>query len=108
MMEIESMSQICYVIINSAWPDYVKIGFTTKSEMTERLRTYQTATPFRDFEVYHEVYFDDARLAEKEIHKRLKQMNAIRQPNTEWFKMSKKIAANIIDSIRDDMDNDML
>ena len=108
MMEIESMSQICYVIVNDAWPDYVKIGFTSKSEMTERLRTYQTATPFRDFVVYHEVHFEDARLAEKEIHKRLKQMNAVRQPNTEWFKMPKKIAANIVDSVLDDMENDLL
>lgn len=107
-MEIFSMSQICYVITNAAWPEYVKIGFTSKSEITERLRTYQTATPFRDFEVYHEVKFPDARVAEKEIHKRLKQMNATRQPNTEWFKMPKKLAANIVDSVLDDMENDLL
>lgn len=102
------MSQICYVIINPAWPEYVKIGFTSKSEMKERLSTYQTGTPFRDFEVYHEVHFDNARIAEKEIHKRLKQMNATRLPNSEWFKMPKKIAANIIDSVLDDMENDLL
>lgn len=102
------MSQICYVITNSVWPEYVKIGFTTKSEMKERLGVYQTASPFRDFEVYHQVMFDDARTAEKEVHKRLKQMNATRQPNSEWFKMPKKLAANIIDSVLDDMENDLL
>lgn len=102
------MSQICYVIINPAWPEYVKIGFTSKSEMKTRLSTYQTGTPFRDYEVYHQVQFENARNAEKEIHKRLKQMNAHREGNTEWFKMPKKIAANIIDSVLDDIENDLI
>lgn len=100
--------QICYVIINEAWPEWVKIGFTSKSEMKTRLSTYQTGSPFRDYVVYHEVHFEDAKLAEKEVHKRLKQMNASRSPGTEWFKMPKKLAANMIDSVLDDMENDLL
>lgn len=102
------MAQICYVITNPAWPEYVKIGFTSKSEMKTRLSTYQTGSPFRDYEVYHEVLFDDAKKAEKEVHKRLKQMNATRSGNTEWFKMPKKLAANMIDSVLDDLENDLL
>lgn len=102
------MAQICYVITNPAWPEYVKIGFTSKSEMKTRLSTYQTGSPFRDYEVYHEVQFDDAKTAEKEVHKRLKQMNATRSANTEWFKMPKKIAANMIDSVLDDLENGLL
>lgn len=100
--------QICYVITNAAWPEWVKIGFTSKSEMKSRLSTYQTGSPFRDYEVYHEVQFEDAKLAEKEVHKRLKQMNATRSPGTEWFKMGKKMASNMIDSVLDDMENDLL
>ena len=100
--------QICYVITNKAWPEWVKIGFTSKSEMKTRLSTYQTGSPFRDYKVYHEVLFDDAKSAEKEVHKRLKQMNATRSPGTEWFKMSKKIAANMIDSVLDDIENVLL
>ncbi|ECV9083715.1 GIY-YIG nuclease family protein [Salmonella enterica subsp. enterica serovar Infantis] len=102
------MSQICYVITNPAWPEWVKIGFTSKSEMKTRLSTYQTGTPFRDFEVYHEVHFDDAKEAEKEVHKRLKQMNATRSPGTEWFKIPKKLAANMIDGVADDLENGLL
>lgn len=101
------MSQICYVITNPAWPEWVKIGMTTKSEMKTRLSTYMTGSPFRDYEVYHEVYFEDARTAEKEIAKRLKEMNATRGEG-EWYKMSKRMAANMLDSIFDDMDNDLL
>lgn len=102
------MSQICYVVINPAWPEWVKIGFTSKSEMKTRLSTYQTGTPFRDYEVYHEVYFDDAKEAEKEVHRRLKLMNATRSPGTEWFKMPKSIAANMIDGVFTDLENDLL
>lgn len=100
------MSQICYVITNAAYPDWVKIGFTSKSEMTSRLRVYQTGSPFRDYEVYHEVLFDDAKLAEQEVHKRLKQMGASKK--NEWFKISKRLAANMIDAVFDDIDNGIL
>ncbi|WNA15980.1 hypothetical protein XaC1_337 [Xanthomonas phage XaC1] len=100
------MSQICYVITNAAYPDWVKIGFTSKSEMTSRLRVYQTGSPFRDYEVYHEVLFDDAKLAEKEVHKRLKQMGATSK--NEWFKISKRLASNMIDAVFDDIDNGLL
>lgn len=102
------MSQICYVITNAAWPEWVKIGFTSKSEMDSRLSTYQTGTPFRDYEVYHTVYFDDARSAEKEVKKRLKSMNAVQGEGKEWYKMTKRIAANMIDAIYDEMESGLL
>lgn len=100
------MSQICYVITNAAYPEWVKIGFTSKSEMTSRLRVYQTGSPFRDYEVYHEVLFDDAKAAEKEVHSRLKLMNATKK--NEWFKISKKLAANMIDAVLDDIENELI
>lgn len=100
------MSQICYVLTNAAYPEWVKVGFTSKSEMTSRLRVYQTGSPFRDYEVYHEVKFPDARAAEAEVHKRLKAMCVT--CNGEWFKISKNMASNIVDAVYDDMDNDLL
>jgi len=100
------MSQICYVITNAAYPEWVKVGFTSKSEMTSRLRVYQTGSPFRDYEVYHQVLFEDAKSAEQEVHKRLKMMGAHKK--NEWFKISKKLAANIIDAVFDDIENDLI
>lgn len=97
------MKQICYVVVNPAWPEWVKIGFTSKSEMKDRISTYQTGSPFRDYEVYHTVFFEDAKSAEQEIHKILKQMNAVQSTGKEWYKMPKTIAANIIDSVLDDL-----
>lgn len=98
--------QICYIITNDAWAGWVKVGFTTKSEMTTRLRTYQTGTPFRDYKVYHEVQFDDARKAEAEVHKNLKQMCS--EHRNEWFKISPKMASNIIDCVKEDIDSELL
>lgn len=100
--------QICYVIVNPAWPEWVKIGFTSKEEMKTRLSTYQTGSPFRDYEVYHEVYFDDAHAAEIEVRKRLKQMNATQGTGKEWYKMPKSIASNMIDSVLDDLEEGLL
>lgn len=74
--------------------------------MKTRLSTYQTGTPFRDYTVYYSCNFKDAKLAEIELMNRLVAMNCIRK--NEWFKMSAKIAANIIDSIKEEMDSGLL
>lgn len=100
------MKQICYVIGNVAWKDWVKVGFTTKSDMKSRLSTYQTGTPFRDYVVIHAVEFDDARKAEHEIHKNLKAMCG--EYKNEWFKISSRMASNIIDTVKEDIDSGLL
>lgn len=97
---------ICYIIVNPAWDNWIKIGFTSKDEMKSRLSTYQTGTPFRDYVVYFSCKFTDARLAEIELMNRLIAMNVIRK--NEWFKMSAKIASNIIESIKEEIDSGLL
>lgn len=94
--------QLCYVITNPAWKDHVKIGFTSKSTMKSRLSTYQTGTPFRDYEIYHTVEFEDAREAESKLKARLNEMNATCSSG-EWYKMPASIAANLIDMISEEM-----
>ena len=88
---------ICYIITNPAFLGWVKIGFTTKKEMKQRLSVYQTGTPFRDYKVEYEVTFKDPRQAEKLVHEHLKHMNC--ESNGEWFKCNLKIACNIIDGV---------
>lgn len=100
---------ICYLITNESFPGWVKIGFTTKTEMTQRLRVYQTGTPFRDYVVDHEVSFMGVgcvKQAEKEVHQRLAGMGFVKKG--EWFQGSAKIAKNIIDSVYNEMESDML
>ena len=99
-------NQICYVITNAAFPEWVKIGFTSKVNMKSRLPTYQTGAPLRDYVVAYEKHFDDAKVAEKEVHKRLKIMGATHN-NHEWFKISVGVARMILDAVSDDMENDV-
>ncbi len=100
---------IFYLITNESFPGWVKIGFTTKSKMTERLRVYQTGTPFRDYVVEHEVSFSGVgcvKVAEREVHQRLADMGYSQKG--EWFEGSTKIAKNIIDSVYNEMESNML
>ena len=42
-----------YLITNSAWPGWIKVG-TTKN-IKHRVRSYQTGSPFRDYQVVYSV-----------------------------------------------------
>lgn len=94
--------QICYVIINPNFDGWVKIGFTSKSNMESRLRAYQTCSPFRDYVVFHKVLFKDAKLAEQMVLQRLRDECVFKR--NEWFKINKKIASNIIDSVYEEIE----
>jgi len=59
----------------------------------DRLKNYQTSTPFRDFEIQSFCKVDDRRAAEAELHRRL---SKIYEQRGEWFKCS-------VDNARDEM-----
>lgn len=54
-----------YVVVNPAWPNWVKIGQTTDYE--SRLRTYQTSSPHVDFSMAIVQYASDSLLEEQKI-----------------------------------------
>lgn len=54
-----------YAIANKAWPDYIKIG--SAIDVYDRLSTYQTSSPLRDFNIISYVYSDDRLALEYEI-----------------------------------------
>lgn len=89
----------CYVIVNEGYPEWCKVGFTRR-KVAQRLREYQTYSPFT-YELYYQEQFDEAHRAESEIHRRLKQFCS---KNKEWFKLSPKLAANIIDGVKQELD----
>ena len=63
-----------YAIGNPAWPNFIKIGSTI--DITDRLATYQTSSPFRDYYVIS-YFFTHNRLAdEKLLHSSFKDRNA--------------------------------
>ena len=84
-----------YVIINPAWKGWVKVGMAVDAH--DRLKNYQTSSPFRDYKLLHVFDTDDRRKLEADIHLRLAQ--DFEQKN-EWFKASVEQIKNKIQSIK--------
>lgn len=80
-----------YIITNPAFEGWVKVGMGV--DAMDRLKGYQTSTPFRDFEIQSFCKVDDRRAAEAEIHRRLE---SLYERRGEWFKCS-------VDNARDEM-----
>ena len=72
-----------YIITNSAWPEWVKIGMAVDAE--DRCNGYQTSSPFRDYKVRYSVSTKDRRKAEAAAHKAA---SKVAERRGEWFKMS--------------------
>lgn len=72
-----------YIITNSAWPEWVKIGMAIDAE--DRLNGYQTSSPFRNYKLMYSVSTTDRRKAEAAAHKAAEK---VAERKGEWFKMS--------------------
>ena len=80
-----------YVITNPAWPEWVKVGMAVDSE--DRIKNYQTSSPFRDYILVYSYEVDDRRAAEAAAHVRLaKECDNI----NEWFRLPPPIANELI------------
>ncbi|PZA13966.1 hypothetical protein DNX69_00630 [Rhodopseudomonas palustris] len=69
-----------YILTNPAWPSHCKIGKAL--DMKDRIKVYQTGSPYRDYRVICHAFFRDRKAAEAELHERLR---GHRVGNTEWF-----------------------
>jgi|TARA_R100001015_G_C4625586_1_gene184188 hypothetical protein len=73
-----------YAIVNSAWPEWVKVGKAVSSE--DRLNGYQTSSPFRDYKIIAAIKVDNRHKSEIEMHSMFeKQAN---ERKGEWFNIS--------------------
>lgn len=72
-----------YIIVNPAWPDWVKIGMAVDAE--DRCNGYQTSSPMRDYKLVYTVDTKDRRKTEALAHK---QASKVAERRGEWFKMS--------------------
>lgn len=90
--QIESTTQgEVYVIVNKAWPDWVKVGKAVSSE--DRLNGYQTSSPFRDYEVIATLQVDNRHDKEREMHKTFAHFSKERRG--EWFNIDRLKAISI-------------
>ena len=81
-----------YAMANAAWPEWIKIGKAVDAE--DRLRSYQTSSPLRDYTLIHYAYSNDRNVAERQAHALAVKMGSSRN---EWFKISNEDAVVVIE-----------
>ena len=89
-----------YAISNSAWPDWIKIGMAIDAE--DRLSSYQTSSPMRNYRLVHSVYCKDRSESERSAHILAARKATIpwnKQDNGEWFNITKEQATDILKEI---------
>ena len=84
-----------YAITNKAWPDWIKIGMAENPH--KRLSQFNTADPYRSYELIHHVNVSHMRKYEAAAHEKAKLV--AKETNAEWFKIDKDTAKNILDSL---------
>ena len=81
-----------YIIVNPAFPGWCKVGMAVDAE--DRLKNYQTSSPYRDYELIKTYDTDDRREAEKVAHELLAQSY---EQRGEWFYIQHPVATEILD-----------
>lgn len=89
-----------YAIHNPAWGDYVKIG--SSIDVYDRLNTYQTSSPFRDYELIGYVYSPDRFKLEKDVR------HTFDDKNSEWVKTDKATIKRHLKSFESFPENSIL
>ena len=81
-----------YVLVNPAFPGWCKVGMAVDAE--DRLKQYQTSSPYRDYELIKAYDTDDRREAEKAAHELLAKSH---ERKGEWFYIQHPVAIGILD-----------
>jgi hypothetical protein len=84
-----------YLVINPAWPEWVKLGMAVDAH--DRLRSFNTSSPFRDYEVAYHIAVKDKRQTEKSAHRLLGMIAKDRKG--EWFKVPLDKAVEVLDQL---------
>ncbi len=84
-----------YVLSNPAWKGWYKIGMAANAD--DRLLSYQTSAPFRDFKIEYRCFTKDRARAERRVHAKIGKH--IEQRN-EWFKAPKDYAISLCNLLR--------
>ena len=84
MVEKRQKDGYIYVISNTNFPNFYKIGVT--EDIKSRLRTYQTSSPLRNYKIEYYIHHPDCYNAEKDIHEQMKHF--ARSQKNEWFEIN--------------------
>ena len=80
-----------YAIVNPAWEGWVKIGKASFAD--DRLNTYQTSSPYRDYTILARIHVDNRHKKELVMH-RIFEDNAEARRG-EWFKITTDKAVDL-------------
>ena len=94
MSKQRSKEGFIYIVSNSNYPDYYKIGVTT--DISSRLRTYQTGIPHRNFKMEYYIFHPDCYAAEQQIRENMHYF-ALEIKN-EWFRIDLHMAKTQLDA----------
>lgn len=83
-----------YIIINPSYSEWIKIGMAVDAE--DRLKQYQTSSPYRDYELYTKYFVEDRRESERKSHVLL---DKYFERKGEWFKCSPSQAKELLDDL---------
>ena len=81
-----------YILYSPAYPSWCKIGMAVDAR--DRLKNFQTGTPYRDYILVASYDVPDRREAEKEAHNLLRETHASKN---EWFVIGANVAKEILD-----------
>ena len=87
-----SVSGEIYLIINPAWPDWVKVGKAAIA--TDRLGNYQTSSPLRDYVILTTISVDNMHEQERRFLQLFS--NEGYERKGEWFKIDKEKAVELL------------
>ena len=80
-LDNKDISGEVYIITNESFEGWCKVGMSISAK--DRLKSYQTGSPFRNYALYSRFPTDDRHTSEKEIHKILE---GEFDRSNEWFK----------------------
>lgn len=86
-----------YILYSPAYPSWVKIGMAVDAE--DRLKQFQTGSPYRDYILVKAYDTDDRRKAESEVHELLRKTHGSKN---EWFVIAAPVAKEILDGYFDE------
>jgi len=86
-----------YILYSPAYPSWIKVGMAVDAE--DRLKQFQTGSPYRDYILIKTYDTDDRRKAESEVHKLLEKTH---ERKNEWFVIAAPVAKEILDGYFDE------
>jgi predicted GIY-YIG superfamily endonuclease len=82
-----------YIISNSNFPTYYKVGVT--QNINKRLKSYQTSSPYRNYKIEYYIFHSDCYKAEKQIEESMKHFCTDKK--NEWYKIPLHMAISRLD-----------